>query len=911
MQTLTDIRIYTGITRCDGLDVTLKSVNSVGGAELHVYTSEGERHVIEVPSGGVYDNSIQPMPQYEHACKNAESNVLATLLRGADGKGVKGGYFDEDGTLYLIMEDASEVAVGKISLENYYTKKEVDPTIEKANSALQSIISPEPEYGDYVSLSVGEKAGSNTQEVRVAAHIAKLNTSADGLVSASDARAYVKQAKAEVTENIEKQGFAKDLTGVIEATPEEFTYRPSAGDRSIRDASAVIRRIKGNTVVFAQLADFSDGLRREGDWSVAVEVTANTWGGFGKPVQVIAGHKYLFYINKKDGRSITDTYTLLKDAHRVDFNTPLFITSTETASWRWTARYQTSTNGLRFQTQAFDLTRLFGAGNEPTSIEEFKSSFPDSYYPYSEPEVRNVETIAINTVGFNQWDERWELGALATNTGGPVDNHERGRSVNFFDVIPNASYYCATIAPETTSSGGIVGAMIVWWYDSTRTMIKYEDITNRTRVAPSNARYAKICTYGGDVNTIFNSGVNINLSHSGVRDGEYEPYVRHVRQLPEIIKNFPYGMNGNANVWDEINAESAIKRWDVVDLGTLTWSAQGTNTSGEYRWEAKGISTPPTATVSTIPNIICAKYTTGSNEATFARKDCVSISASGNIRIFDSQYKETSSKEAFVASLQGVLLYYELAEPIVTPITEAIQLDYEVDDFGTEKASAFGNSAPFRADIVYQFNAEGRIRDNSRNIERLEGDIDKLTPTFQASLGLPYRLMAWDGAQTMLSLPIANSITEWEMEESIYGAIPTGKQVMDYINFIKGSLAKGLTPKVPLEIGADGVYEIGANQVYEIKTVPNTAYNVGLKIITSGVDAAADNEWRIRIDTRNGFSGLINIGTLGLLESGYTLRWAYSDVSGPLTAPNIKDGNIWDIQFRMIDRTLLGSYKKY
>lgn len=710
--------------------------------------------------------------------------------------------------------------------------------------------------------------------------------------------------------------FAKDLTGVIEATPEEFTYRPSAGNRSIRDESAVIRRIKGNTVVFAQLADFSNSLQREGDWSVAPEVTANTWGGFSKAVQVIAGHKYLFYINKKDGRSITDSYTLLKGAHRVEFDTPLFITAEETASWGWTARYQTSTNGLRFQTQAFDLTRLFDAGNEPTTIEEFKSKFPDSYYPYSEPEVRNVITNQITTTGFNQWDERWELGALATNTGGPVANHERGRSVNFFDVIPNATYYCATIAPTTTNSSGTEGSIAVFWYDSNQNFIKYADITNKTCVAPSTARYAKICTYGGDVNAIFNSGVNINLSHSKVRNGEYEPYKRNIRTLPEIYKYFPDGMIGNAKVWDEINAEYAIERWGVVDLGTLTWSAEETNTSGVYRWGSSAISALPAATTSAIPNIICAKYTMGSNDNTYGRRDCVTISTSGRVRIFDSQYQETSSKEAFVASLQGVLLYYELLEPKITPITEAMQLDYEVYDFGTEKAVAFGNSAPFRADIVYQFNAEGRIRDNSRNIERVESNIQKvestittrLMPSQTAMLGLPNKVMTWNGSSAMMSLPIANSFAEWEMEEYPYEAIPTGKQVMDYISAIKGSLAKGLIPKETLTIGANGVHPIVPNKAYEITTASSTTYNVGLYLsTTSGVDIAADNEWRIRIDTRSGFRGSI---TIEPLTSGYSIRWAYPE-TGAGTAPNITAGNIWDIQFRMIGKTLLGSYKKY
>jgi hypothetical protein len=640
--------------------------------------------------------------------------------------------------------------------------------------------------------------------------------------------------------------FANDLTGVIEATPEEFTYRPSAGDKSIRDASAVIRKIKGNTIV---------------------------------------------------------------------------------------ARYADNTS-----------------------------------------EVLPMRTIGIETIGFNQWDEQWELGALATNTGGPVANQERGRSVNFFNVIPNATYYCATIAPTTTNSSGIVGSMSVLWYDSNQNFIKYEDITNWTRVAPSNARYAKICTWGGDVNTIFNSGVNINLSHSGVRDGEYEPYKKNILLLPEIYKYFPDGMNGNANVWDEINAEKAIKRWEVVDLGSLTWVKGGTGTSGVYRWLGKGIEhlAVKTVTASDIPNIVCAKYISSSASNIWATTMPmqVSLDSSGNVLIYDSEYNTSSTTIAdFTAHLQGVLLYYELAEPIETPITEAIQLDYVVDDFGTEKAVAFGNSAPFRADIVYQFNAEGRIRDNSRNIERVESTITtRLIPSQTAMLGLPNKVMTWDGNKTLMSLPIAEDIDHWDLKESSWGtiptsqqvreyiksitdklipsqsatlessnrvmmwngdyamtslpiaanfaqweagAIPTGQQVMDYISAIKGSLATGLTPKETLTIGASGYDIIDPNKVYEITTKSSTTYNYDLYLSTTeGVDVAADNEWRIRIDTRNGFSGRIGIKPVEVELREYKMRWAYPE-TGSGTAPTIKADFIYDIQFRMIGNTLLGTYKKY
>lgn len=526
--------------------------------------------------------------------------------------------------------------------------------------------------------------------------------------------------------------FAKDLTGHLEVTEEIFTYRPTAGKTSVRDESAVIKRIKGNTVAFAQLSEFRSDLLREGDWSVAIEVTTNTWGGISKPVQVIAGHKYLFYINKKDSRSITDTYMLLKGTHRVEFNTPLFITAEETASWEWTALYKTSTNGLRFQTQAFDLTRLFDAGNEPTTIEEFKSRYPDSYYPYSEPEVRNVKTTVIETIGFNQWDEQWELGGLNYQTGQTTDDDTKGRSVNYFDVLPSTKYYCHTIADTTTNASGVKGAVNIVWYDSNKTFIRYQVFTNTILTSPSNARYAKIYTYAGDVNKIFNSGININLSHTGVRNGEYEPYIKHVCQLPEILKYFPDGMNGNANVWDEINTEKAIKRWGVVDLGTLTWVKGATGTSGVNRWLGKGIEhlVVKTRAASDTPNIVCDKYILSTANDIWATTlpMQVSLDPTGSVLIYDSEYNTGSTTTADItARLQGVLLYYELAEPIETPITEAIQLAYDVEDFGTEMTISNGNSAPFRADIVYQFNAVDRIRQNDINIKRLENKINTIT----------------------------------------------------------------------------------------------------------------------------------------------------------------------------------------
>ena len=40
-------------------------------------------------------------------------------------------------------------------------------------------------------------------------------------------------------------------------------------------------------------------------------------------------------------------------------------------------------NNLVFKPQLFDLTEMYGAGNEPTTVAEFREKFPDDLYPYS------------------------------------------------------------------------------------------------------------------------------------------------------------------------------------------------------------------------------------------------------------------------------------------------------------------------------------------------------------------------------------------------------------------------------------------------------------------------------------------------------------------------------------------------
>ena len=54
--------------------------------------------------------------------------------------------------------------------------------------------------------------------------------------------------------------------------------------------------------------------------------------------------------------------------------------------------------------QIFDLTLIFGSGNEPTTVEEFEKIFPADYYPYSAGEIVSAGTESVVEQGKNLLD---------------------------------------------------------------------------------------------------------------------------------------------------------------------------------------------------------------------------------------------------------------------------------------------------------------------------------------------------------------------------------------------------------------------------------------------------------------------------------------------------------------------------
>ena len=122
-----------------------------------------------------------------------------------------------------------------------------------------------------------------------------------------------------------------------------------------------------------------------GDGTITVNGTSTQLVGFYlQGINFIENHTYLL-IGCPSGGS-NSTYILDTGADIGNDRGNGTISKPRLIGNRYFAIYvyaNTTCNNLVFKPQLFDLTEMFGAGNEPKTVAEFKAKFPNDYYPYS------------------------------------------------------------------------------------------------------------------------------------------------------------------------------------------------------------------------------------------------------------------------------------------------------------------------------------------------------------------------------------------------------------------------------------------------------------------------------------------------------------------------------------------------
>lgn len=221
----------------------------------------------------------------------------------------------------------------------------------------------------------------------------------------------------------------------------------------------------------------------------------------------------------------------------------------------------------------------------------------------------------------------------------------------------------------------------------------------------------------------YNEGEIVSSFAEGIKTTDTEGKVSERKWSETLKKYFPDGLKSAGSAYDEITPTKAVKRIGAVNLGDIVWGQGGLN--NQTSWVPDALNLTGTAVLPTtiyeIPNIKNNKYITNNSHIVEnqLQDKVISINPNGWIYIYDSAY-ETATPEQFKQSLQGVMLYYEMATPEETTYDE-LNLTEQVAEGGTEEAiiTEGKTSTSLRADIVYPIDAYNTIKANKTNIGTL------------------------------------------------------------------------------------------------------------------------------------------------------------------------------------------------
>ena len=334
--------------------------------------------------------------------------------------------------------------------------------------------------------------------------------------------------------------------------------------------------------------------------------------------------------------------------------------------------------------QFFDLTQMFGStiADYIYSLEQatagagvawFKKLFPKDYYAYNAGELLSVEGLqSHDAVGFNQWDEEWEVGGLTWATGQPAELTDRWRSKNFYKCLPDTNYY-------------VNRAIAIFFYDAEQNFISYNSSPIRDRIitTPINCHYFKVTDTSS---TTYNHDLCINLSNP-TRNGEYEPYEKHSYPLDSslTLRGIPK-LDASNNLYydgDEYTSDGKVKRkYGILEITSgMVALAQNTYSNIVYARVAKPTNSADRNKATTT----CIHSTFVSSNVTGNWNDASKV----NLVLGTAHYTEYwfgfasgTTLAQVQAALAGTSLVYELATP-TTQTAQAYTNPQIVSKYGT------------------------------------------------------------------------------------------------------------------------------------------------------------------------------------------------------------------------------------
>lgn len=331
--------------------------------------------------------------------------------------------------------------------------------------------------------------------------------------------------------------------------------------------------------------------------------------------------------------------------------------------------------------EIFDLTQMFGIGNEPTSVEEFEAMFPNNYYQYNAGEIITADTESVVVQGKNLINADDYYAPYKQSDGSYVNDSMGFANIN----IPIGNFIGktlvatlkATVSAQPTSffwAARINGLKVESSYEKGERVLANTTGIAKLAVTPKTQNDTLAMSFGQGRGDVIVRDIQIEL---GDTPTAYAPFHRNEYPIPEAIRALPgYGWSaGTARNYVDYENKRYVQCVNSVDLGTLEWL---------YRPEqqrfyaiADSITGKFSESFGIVPNIVVAKYDIVCFNDITTKTDNMKASAvktaNDYITIRNTAYTDATT---FKQAMSGVMLYYELANPIVTDISSLIPDDF-------------------------------------------------------------------------------------------------------------------------------------------------------------------------------------------------------------------------------------------
>ena len=493
---------------------------------------------------------------------------------------------------------------------------------------------------------------------------------------------------------------------------------------------ASIRSIGGKTIVWNQLLNYDtleSGLNRwydvSNDDGIYTLIAKNIGNRVQQIIQVKSNHIYLMkaVTNESSGNSAEfcphsygnqmtsmaqcynkgegwkKIYQIIKAGYTGRLLFQFYLKATEYPA---TMQYKSGSF------QVFDLTQMFGSGNEPSTVEEFEAMFPEESYSYNVGELLSASVSEVVEQGKNLY---YGLEMLAVGNDS-YEYIEMGYNAKAIQLKPNTVYAVKFTSVKTSniillinSTSQVNGNKYVDFRKLTDEGVYTTDADGKlyVGVAGSKTKAEVIARL---------EECNIQIEESSVATA-YSPYRRNTYPVPETVQQLPgYGWNtGDAYNYVDFEEKKYHKKVEKFYFNKLKYHGQepGTktgwnseNTLGLYAyWNDSNTSDNYHAAAGPCSN----NFAVTSANAIHARdstENCV-YAATGYLCVrITRSWAETTLKITESSSLAELIRavtdffnvnnyvgYFELTDEEVTDISDLIgntfQEPFEVEAGGT------------------------------------------------------------------------------------------------------------------------------------------------------------------------------------------------------------------------------------